>query len=424
MNVLYLTFFIRPINLFNHLSAPTVSMAVNIIQVILGSLLVLFLPGWTMINLMFPRKGELDEEFDHLYRATLGMAMSIAVVILVGFVLANPGLGYAPHPDPDIDDDGSSNDEDADVDGDGVPNDEEQLFLLQPVQDYDKYLAKGAVAANLSAAFETNGHTLTDAARMVPFDETIWRINDGNFRYHIENTSTELTVTGEDRDDDNDGIIDADDDSPQAEVKGYFQFRYIVPTLISITALFFVGGWWRGAYPWLGRLHPNLARAPPGVSLPAEEEVADVVIPEQLIRIHGLKTERRRVKEKLKLTERKMKAATGSMKAYYTRQQKVLVEDLADIDGQLADLESGAARPVQEALDQGTSEVDPEPRSEPEPELDLEPDREPDHGTEPEAGDTKGDTMHEDDTPHEPEPAEAMPTAEEAEPARPDDLES
>ena len=337
-------------------------MAVNIIQVVLGSLLVLFLPGWTMINLMFPRKGELDEEFDNLYRATLGMAMSIAVVILVGFVLANPGLGYAPHPDPDIDDDGSSNDEDDDVDGDGLPNEEEELFLLQPVQDYDEYLKKGAIDSNLSAAFEAEGYTLTGSARMVPFEDAKWRINDGNHRYHIENTTTELTITGEDRDDDNDGIIDAEDDSPQAEVKGYFQFRYIVPTLISITALFFIGGWWRGAYPWLGRFHPRLARAPPGVSLPAEEEVADTVIPEQLIRIHGLKTERRRVKEKLKLTERKMKAATGSMRAYYTRQQKVLVEDLADIDGQLADLESGAARIEREGP--GITEAEPGPESE------------------------------------------------------------
>ena len=55
-----------------------------------------YLPGWTMINMMYPRKGELDEDFDNLYRVTLGMAMSIAVVILVGFVLGNPGLGKAP----------------------------------------------------------------------------------------------------------------------------------------------------------------------------------------------------------------------------------------------------------------------------------------------------------------------------------------
>ena len=69
---------------------------INWIRVVAGLLLVLFLPGYTLIQAMFPRRGELDEEFDTLYRVTLGMAMSICVVILVGFVLGNPSLGSAP----------------------------------------------------------------------------------------------------------------------------------------------------------------------------------------------------------------------------------------------------------------------------------------------------------------------------------------
>lgn len=69
---------------------------INYLRVIAGLLLVLFLPGYTLIQAMFPRKGELDEEFDVLYRVTLGMAMSICVVILIGFILGNPSLGNAP----------------------------------------------------------------------------------------------------------------------------------------------------------------------------------------------------------------------------------------------------------------------------------------------------------------------------------------
>ena len=69
---------------------------INWIRVVAGLLLVLFLPGYTFIQAMFPRRGELDEEFDTLYRVTLGMAMSICVVILIGFVLGNPSLGNAP----------------------------------------------------------------------------------------------------------------------------------------------------------------------------------------------------------------------------------------------------------------------------------------------------------------------------------------
>ena len=69
---------------------------INWIRTVAGMLLVLFLPGYTLIQAMFPRRGELDEEFDTLYRITLGMAMSICVVILIGFVLGNPSLGNAP----------------------------------------------------------------------------------------------------------------------------------------------------------------------------------------------------------------------------------------------------------------------------------------------------------------------------------------
>ncbi len=70
---------------------------INWLRVFGGILLVLFLPGYTLIQALFPRKGELDEEFDTLYRMTLGAAMSICVVILVGFVLGNPSLGNAPN---------------------------------------------------------------------------------------------------------------------------------------------------------------------------------------------------------------------------------------------------------------------------------------------------------------------------------------
>lgn len=314
-------------------------MPVNILRVVFGLVLVLFLPGWTMINLMFPRKGELDEEFDGLYRVTLGMAMSIAVVILIGFVLGNPGLGYAPNPDPDLDDDGLTNDVDEDVDGDGVANEMAYLFDLQ--LSYDEFLGDGQVDENLTQAFREAGYSLSGTSVVTRIDSENWKLKGWLYDYKVENTSAELKVSGADNDDDGDGVVDAEDDSPQGEVKGWFQTPYIVTALLSITALFFVGGWWRGAYPRLGRVHPKLARAPPGLRVEAEEEVAGIAIPEQLLRVHGLKQERQRVKEKLELTKRKLKASSGSMRAYYSRQEKVLIEDLADIDGQLAELEAG-----------------------------------------------------------------------------------
>ena len=37
---------------------------INWLRVFAGLLLVLFIPGYTFIQALFPRKGELDEEFD------------------------------------------------------------------------------------------------------------------------------------------------------------------------------------------------------------------------------------------------------------------------------------------------------------------------------------------------------------------------
>src|SRR5206468_10520586 len=56
-------------------------------QLVLALILLFFLPGWTLINALFPRKGDLDREYDVLYRITLGIVMSVVVVILFGFGL-------------------------------------------------------------------------------------------------------------------------------------------------------------------------------------------------------------------------------------------------------------------------------------------------------------------------------------------------
>ena len=59
----------------------------NALQVIAGIAVLFFLPGYTLISLLFPRKGELDPEYDQVYRVTLGVALSIAISIMVGFLL-------------------------------------------------------------------------------------------------------------------------------------------------------------------------------------------------------------------------------------------------------------------------------------------------------------------------------------------------
>ncbi len=63
-------------------------------------MLVFFIPGMVLVQALFPRKGELDSDFDWLYRLGLGIGLSIVVTILINFGLnslgVNPdtGMGY------------------------------------------------------------------------------------------------------------------------------------------------------------------------------------------------------------------------------------------------------------------------------------------------------------------------------------------
>ena len=199
---------------------------INYLRVIAGLLLVLFLPGYTLIQAMFPRRGELDEEFDTLYRVTLGMAMSICVVILIGFVLGNPSLGNAPD----------------------------------------------------------------------------WE-----------------------------GISDGD--------KGYFQTFFVTSSLFLATLLFFIAGWYRGAYPWIANIHPSLARAPPGLRMESELAVAGKYIPAELLELQGLKYDRMNVKKNLKNVESLKRSGSSTMKKYYAKKEKTLLADLSDIDFRIAELD-------------------------------------------------------------------------------------
>jgi len=204
----------------------------SLLRVIAGLVIVLFLPGYTLIQAMFPRKGELDEEFDTLYRITLGMAMSICVVILIGFVLANPSLGYAP-------------------DWEGISNGD----------------------------------------------------------------------------------------------KGYYQTFFVTTSLLLTTLLFFIAGWYRGAYPWMANLHPSLARAPPGIRIESELAVAGKYIPAELLELQGLKHDRDNVKRKINEAEIRKRTGSSMMKKYYEKRRKTYLADLADIDSRMAELDETLNRP-------------------------------------------------------------------------------
>jgi uncharacterized membrane protein len=65
---------------------------IQALQIIAAVLLMFFLPGFVLVQALFPRKNELDEEHDLLFRIVLGVGLSIVITALDGFVLGSIGI--------------------------------------------------------------------------------------------------------------------------------------------------------------------------------------------------------------------------------------------------------------------------------------------------------------------------------------------
>jgi len=192
----------------------------RVIEQIVGLLLVFFITGITFINALFPRKGEMDPEYDAVYRLAFGIVMSVAILVLFGFALnalgVNPGTG------------------------------------MGYVTDANLWLGLG---------------------------------------------------------------------------------------LMSI--LFFWIGWWRGAYPWMGKMHKSLLRLPKS---PAHSVLAELDDDKKVMaKFKELAVQRDALRRELKDIERRVGLQTGSLKEHYEKKRAEVQENLKKVDVQLRELEQKRA---------------------------------------------------------------------------------
>ncbi len=194
--------------------------AVSVLRV-LGALLLTFLiPGLLLVYVLFPRRGELDREYDGIYRLTLGIVLSIAVTVLWGFFL--------------------------------------NTLPVNPVTNMG-----GVVADN------------------------------------------------------------------------------ILVGLVGLSVLFFVLGWWRGAYPWLAKLHPALARTPsPGRESLLTEAERDHRI---RLKLEDLASQRERLRRTIKDLERRMQLQSADARSHYEAQRDEARADLKRVESELKRLEQDRA---------------------------------------------------------------------------------
>jgi hypothetical protein len=184
----------------------------NEFQAAVGLLLVFFLPGFTLVRVLFPRKEELNPEYGLLYQIALGMVMSFVIVVLLGFVLTS---------------------------------------ISKP----------------------TGG--------------------------------------------------------------GYFDAPTLWASLGGLTIFFFVIGWWRGAYPILGRIHPALLRVavPADDTLPKDRKVA--------AEYRKLAAERQSLLREMRAHEKKAGLADGETRDHHLEAKKRKLDEIAEIDSRLDRLREG-----------------------------------------------------------------------------------
>ncbi|MEE9150346.1 MAG: DUF1616 domain-containing protein [Thermoplasmata archaeon] len=185
------------------------------IRITIGLLLVFFLPGFTLMRMLFPRAEELDTEMGLLFQAVIGAVMSVVISVLVGFVLGSPTL-------------------------------------------------QGFIALN------------------------IW-----------------LTLGG-------------------------------------LSLLFFALGWYRGAYQFLGKLHPKLERPLPETDI--VEYNLGPLESDTLLEFQKLTKERYQMRRDIKIYERKSRVQTKGMMEYYQKKCMKAQKRLNEIDKRIKDMEKLRAR--------------------------------------------------------------------------------
>lgn len=190
------------------------------VRVIGALILIFFLPGWLLVNALYPRKGELDREYDGLYRLTLGIVLSIAVTVFWSFFLNS--LGVNP---------------------------------------------------------DTN--------------------------------------------------------------RGYVDSPYIAGGLLGLSTAFFAAGWWRGAYPWMARVHPSFARVPkPGAGELLTEEERDHRV---RLRLQDLAERREKLRRAIKDAEHRMRLQSSDARSHFEEQRDKSRAELKTVEAELRKLEEERA---------------------------------------------------------------------------------
>ena len=126
--------------------------------------------------------------------------------------------------------------------------------------------------------------------------------------------------------------------------KGAIRPQNLWAGTLLLTAVFFVLGWFRGALPWLARLHPVLARPLPREPSALLEDVE--LSPAERARFRDLAGERDRLRRELRDYDRRIGSVAGDLRDHYRTKRASVQERLQAVDRELRALEEKRASEV------------------------------------------------------------------------------
>ena len=113
-------------------------------------------------------------------------------------------------------------------------------------------------------------------------------------------------------------------------------------SLGGMSILFFVLGWYRGAYQFLGKLYPKLERPLPETDI--VEYNLGPLESDTLLEFQKLTKERFKLRKDIKTYDRKSRVQTRSMMEYYKKKSIKAQNRLNEIDKRIKELEKLRAR--------------------------------------------------------------------------------
>ncbi len=117
---------------------------------------------------------------------------------------------------------------------------------------------------------------------------------------------------------------------------GLVRPKYLLGGLGLLSLIFFAIGWWRGAYPIMGYIHPALARHPQplvlGIDIPKKKQNV-------LAEMDSLTLQIRDVRRDISGCERKISFTKGAERIRYKEKRKELNDELIGLSNRFRGLE-------------------------------------------------------------------------------------